>query len=72
MNQHLQTMGAQAAGWLRALGAAALNWRPDMLMAAGAATVSFGAWQVYRPAGWIVGGAFLLLAGVLEARKKAV
>ena len=32
---------------------------------AGAAALVFGLWQVYRPAGWISGGALLLLYGVL-------
>jgi hypothetical protein len=58
MKQHLQTIAARAAGWL-----------PDMLMAAGASVVAYGAWLVYVPAGFLVGGALLLTAGVLAARK---
>lgn len=41
---------------------------PDALMVAGAASVAFGAWLVYPPAGWIVGGVLTLAAGVLAAR----
>lgn len=51
-------------------GAAALSgWVPDALMALGGTAVSYGASLVYEPAGWIVGGALLLTAGVLAARK---
>lgn len=41
---------------------------PDALMVLGAGGVSFGAWLVYQPAGFIVGGLFTLAAGVLLAR----
>ena len=45
------------------------GWVPDALMTLGGAAVSYGAHMVYQPAGWIVGGALLLVAGVLAARK---
>jgi len=41
---------------------------PDILMLAGAAGISYGAWLVYQPAGFLVGGGLVLLAGVLCAR----
>ena len=54
---NMQKLAAHAAGWM-----------PDVLMTAGAAGVTVGAWMVYRPAGWIAGGLFLLAAGWLLAR----
>lgn len=42
---------------------------PDALMLAGIAAISYGAAQVYAPAGWIVGGGFALTLGVLAARR---
>lgn len=47
------------------------GWVPDVLMLAGVIGISFGAWLVYPPAGFIVGGAFLLAGGVLSARRGA-
>lgn len=35
---------------------------------AGAVMISFGAWSIYAPAGWIVGGLFLIAVAVLAAR----
>jgi len=60
MKEHLQKMLAAAAGLV-----------PDGLMLAGAGAMSYGAGLVYQPAGWIVGGVLLLVAGVLSARKVA-
>jgi hypothetical protein len=57
MKKHVQKMLAAVAGW-----------RADALLLSGAGAVSFGAGQVYLPAGWMVGGVFLLAAGVLAAR----
>lgn len=37
---------------------------PDLMLIAGAAAVSYGAWAVYPPAGWIVAGAFTIYAGM--------
>jgi hypothetical protein len=37
---------------------------PDLLLLAGAGSVAYGAWAIYPPAGFIVGGALVLLAGV--------
>ena len=47
----------------------AASWLPDALMVAGAGGVSYGAWLVYAPTGFIIGGALTLAAGVLAARK---
>jgi hypothetical protein len=47
---------------------AVAGWIPDALMAGGAAAVSHGASLVYQPAGFVVGGVFLLAAGWLLAR----
>lgn len=41
---------------------------PDALMTIGAAALSYGAWLVYVPAGFGVGGLLLLVAGILLAR----
>lgn len=48
--------------------AAAAGWLPDALMTAGAGAASYGAWMVYPPAGFIVGGVFALAAGWILAR----
>lgn len=40
---------------------------PDVLMVVGAGIVSFGVGMVYRPAGVITAGLFLLVAGVAWA-----
>jgi hypothetical protein len=34
----------------------------------GIASTTFGAWQIYAPAGWIVGGLFLIAGAWLLAR----
>lgn len=38
---------------------------------AGAALIAYGAWQVYRPAGYIVGGVLLIAGVILQARGNA-
>lgn len=53
-----------AASWQRVARASL----PDVLMIVGAALLSFGAWQVYEPAGFIVGGVLLLASGIMAAR----
>ena len=40
----------------------------DLAGLTGAALISFGAAEVYAPAGWIVGGAFLIAAAIMNAR----
>ena len=42
---------------------------PDAMMVAGAGAVSYGAWLVSQPAGFVVGGLLLLLGGFLAARR---
>ena len=42
---------------------------PDVLLICGAACVTYGAWLVFAPAGFIVGGALLICGGVLVSRK---
>lgn len=49
--------------------AAALS---DLCALSGAGSVSYGAWLVYEPAGFIVGGAILLGVGVIGALRKGV
>jgi hypothetical protein len=49
---------------------AAAGWLPDLLMVGGAAAISFGAWQIYPPSGWVVGGLFGLVGGLLVARRE--
>ncbi len=43
-----------------------------LLELAGLAAVVFGAWQVFEPAAWILGGAFAVLVGALAGRPAAV
>lgn len=48
---------------------AARDLIPDALMLLGMAGISHGAAQVYRPAGWIVAGAFAFAFGFMMARR---
>lgn len=48
-----------------------LSMAPDALMTFGAFGISYGASMVYVPAGFIIGGIFLLSAGILGARTKS-
>lgn len=57
LKHHLKKGALAAAGWL-----------PDGLMVCGAGAVAYGAGLVYPPAGYMVGGLFLLAAGWLTAR----
>lgn len=41
---------------------------PDVLLVAGAASVSYGAWLAYPPAGFVVGGALTILTGMKLGR----
>jgi hypothetical protein len=49
----------------------ALALAPDLLLVAGAASVSYGAWLAYPPAGFVIGGAFALYAGLRLAARAA-
>ncbi len=40
----------------------------DVAGIAGVACVSYGAWSIYHPAGFLVGGALLIAGAVLGAR----
>ncbi len=44
---------------------------PDAMLVAGASCLTYGAWLVYAPAGYIVGGVLLMLGGFLASRKFA-
>lgn len=41
---------------------------PDVLMIAGAGSLSYGAWSAWQPAGFLVAGALLIVAGLQIAR----
>jgi hypothetical protein len=41
---------------------------PDVLLVAGSASVSYGAWVAWPPAGFLVAGALLIIAGIQIAR----
>jgi len=40
------------------------TYLPDLLMLVGAASLSYGAWLAWAPAGFLVAGALLLIAGL--------
>jgi hypothetical protein len=40
---------------------------PDLVMIAGWAAMSYGAWIIYPPAGFLLGGGLALLAGIKMA-----
>jgi len=42
---------------------------PDVLLICGASCATYGAWLVYQPAGYIVGGLALMAGGFLASRK---
>lgn len=64
MNQILKTLQGGAA----AARAFVVSTAPDGLLIAGAAAISYGAWLIYEPAGYIAGGVLLIAGGVLLAR----
>lgn len=41
---------------------------PDILLITGAGMLSYGAWMVYQPSGFIVGGILVLIAGIKTAK----
>jgi hypothetical protein len=43
---------------------------PDLCALAGAGLLSYGAWLIYEPSGFIVGGALLLTTGVVGALRR--
>jgi len=44
------------------------TWLPDALLLAGVASLSYGAWMVYAPLGYVVPGAFAILVGLRLAQ----
>ena len=64
MNQFLQTLHRAATTARVAL----VKSAPDLLMVGGTAAISYGAWLIYQPAGYITGGVLLIAGGVLAAR----
>ena len=57
MKKHIEYLAALVAGWA-----------PDAGMVTGAGAISYGAGLIYVPAGWIVGGFFLLAVGWMAAK----
>lgn len=43
----------------------------DLATLGGVISITFGAWQIYQPAGFIVGGTFLLTGAWFAARRSA-
>jgi hypothetical protein len=41
---------------------------PDVFLIAGAGAISYGAWLIYEPAGFVVAGLLALIAGVRMAK----
>ncbi len=37
---------------------------PDLFLVTGAASVSYGVWAAYPPAGYVVAGGFVIFAGL--------
>jgi hypothetical protein len=58
---------AEVAGWLSGRALVVVPTIPGL---AGSALVSYGAAMVYRPAGFITGGAFLLWLGTEMNRRR--
>lgn len=40
-----------------------MSWLRDAICAIGAGAVVYGCWAAYRPMGWVIGGAALVLGG---------
>lgn len=62
------TIGQRLKGIVRSAGSNAASGAADALFLAGAGAVSYGAWLMYAPAGFIVGGVLAMVAGVIVAR----
>jgi hypothetical protein len=41
-----------------------MKYIPDFLLISGTATLCYGSWLVYQPAGFIVGGILVIYAGL--------
>lgn len=71
MTPALAAAVATARAAMAAASVVASEWTPDTLLLAGAGCVAYGAWLIYPPAGFIVGGLLLLVGGYLGASKAA-
>ncbi len=49
----------------------AANALTDLMLFGGAAAVSYGAWEWFHPAGWIVGGSLAIATAVLRGLGEA-
>jgi len=65
----LDAAGSRLRQAMNRAASSALANIPDVLIVAGASSLSYGAWLIYPPCGFITAGALLLLAGILAARK---
>lgn len=52
-------------GWLGLAGTAAVASLPDVLALVGVGLTAYGAARIYEPAGFIIGGIFLLVVGLI-------
>lgn len=71
MTPGLATAVATVRAAMTAARVVAGEWTPDTLLMAGAGCVSYGAWLIYPPAGFIVGGLLMLVGGYLSASTAA-
>lgn len=46
-----------------------LEYLRDAIGLAGVAAITYGAWLIYQPAGFIVGGVLLIAGAILTSRK---
>lgn len=53
---------------LKKAASSAAAFAPDALMVSGGASIAYGVSVIYLPAGFIVGGALVIVAGVMMAR----
>lgn len=67
MNSRLVKAVSSARIFAGSVAAAARDWTPDVLLLGGAGAVSYGAWLVYVPAGFIVGGVLVMVLGYRAA-----
>lgn len=65
-----KTMATNAAAACRAIAKATPGALVDLVGLGGVGSIAYGAWRVYEPAGFIVGG-LLLLAGAIVLGAKA-
>ena len=65
------TIAKQINAALRALTPGAARLIEATVLLAGAALIAYGAWLVFRPAGFITAGALVIAGVILNARGKA-